>query len=82
MLPFVDLMIGAPFLQAPVHLEHSQFGYLGKTVYDKYRFSLGPRVGVHIPIAGPFLIHIAARYDIFGFFTVGGEAGVGVFLRP
>jgi hypothetical protein len=79
-MPYADVVIGGSFLQTNVRLHHPAFGFLGETRYDQLRFSLGPRLGVAVPIRGPLFIDGGGRLDIFGFVRLSGYIGLGLFV--
>jgi len=81
-LPYADLQIGASIYGTTVRLYHPSFGFLGETQHAAYRFALGPRAGVSIPLGSVFFIDAGVRGELLGFLRVTGYAGIGAFFGP
>ncbi len=75
--PYLDARVGVAMLMATIDVDSGQLGNVGSTNYTAYRFSVGPRFGVMIPIADHFLLDAACTYGILGHEGVGLTMNLG-----
>ena len=81
-LPYLDLRMAVDIMSATVKLTSDAHGVLGSTVYNVASLTMGPRVGIAIPLNRDVFIDFSGTYGLFGAERATFFAGLGLWDGP
>jgi hypothetical protein len=64
--PYVDLAGSFSILQVDLETHAEPYGHVGTTYYNAWRFGVGPRFGMLIPVGHSTMIDLAVHQRLFG----------------
>ena len=64
--PYIDMRLAFDALQVNLELKSDAHGLFSSTTYDVLSLTLGPRLGVFIPVDHTFFLDVSASYGVFG----------------
>lgn len=64
--PYLDLAGSFSILQVDLETHAEPYGHVGTTYYNAWRFGLGPRFGMLIPVGHSTMVDLAIHQRLFG----------------
>ncbi|MBK8259009.1 MAG: hypothetical protein IPK82_40915 [Polyangiaceae bacterium] len=79
--PYIDMVGQFSTVGLQVDLLHPDFGRLGRSDYNAWKFGFGPRVGASIPLGDTAFLDFSGTYSIVGMERFRVMGGIGFWSR-